>query len=352
MSTSASEQKRIGIFGKLRRHWVRWSIATFVAIFIAAELFSRFYLGLGDPPLSMTDAKMEYLFKPGDYHRFGNHIFFNQYSMRSGPVTEHKTDPAELRVLMVGDSVINGGSLTDDSQLATSILQERLHAALHRPVFVGNISAGSWGPPNELAYLEKFGLFDADALVIVVSSHDYADAPDFKPVVDVNPAYPSHRPVLAVQELVMRYLLPRILHTQDPPDPGTVALKTPDKKDIEWCLESLRQMIRLAREHGMAVIVAQHWQRNEIEPGVPAATGQIAQADAARDEHVEPVELGPAFKQDVDAGHNPYRDVIHPNAEGQKLIADTLYPILLEQLSNRTKNTTVPTTFAATRPAN
>jgi hypothetical protein len=175
--------------------------AVLVGLFLAAESFCRFYLGLGDPPLSMADPRIEYLFKPNqNCRRFGNTIRYNAWSMRSDDFPARKADPNEYRVMVFGDSVVNGGALTDQSKLATMILQERLRADLKRPVIVGNISAGSWGPPNMLAYAQKFGLFDADVVVVVLSSHDYADVPTFTPVVGVDPSFPEHRPWCATWE--------------------------------------------------------------------------------------------------------------------------------------------------------
>jgi hypothetical protein len=46
-----------------------------LVLLVAGELFARFYLGLGDPPLSEADSKIEYLFKPDqDCHRRGANI--------------------------------------------------------------------------------------------------------------------------------------------------------------------------------------------------------------------------------------------------------------------------------------
>ena len=153
----------------------------------------------------MRDPDIDYLFVPGrTYHRFGNVISYNTFSMRADDVSPHKTDPNELRVLVIGDSVVNGGALTDDSQLATRMVQERLAQDLARPVWVGNVSAGSWGPGNQLAYLRKFGTFNADIAILVLSTHDIADVPDFAP--DLGPDSPESPPVLAMEEAVYRYL--------------------------------------------------------------------------------------------------------------------------------------------------
>jgi len=44
------------------------------------------------------------------------------------------------------------------------------------------------------------------------------------------------------------------------------------------------------------------------------------------------VQLGPAFADALKRGDNPYRDVIHPNALGQKIIADQLIEAICESL--------------------
>src|SRR5947208_6169618 len=99
--------------------WRRWLIRALIVLLVVlidGELFTRFYLGLGDPPLSIVDADMEYRFKPSmSYRRFGNRIHYNAYSMRSEDFPPHKSSADELRVMVIGDSVINGGAQTDDS---------------------------------------------------------------------------------------------------------------------------------------------------------------------------------------------------------------------------------------------
>jgi lysophospholipase L1-like esterase len=302
-----------------RRRWRRWGIRIGVALvlmLVAGELFARFYLGLGDPPLMQADATVEYLFKPDqDCRRFGNRIKYNHYSMRSEDFPQKKTDPNELRVLVVGDSVVNGGALTDHAKLATTLLRDRLAADLKRPVVVGNVSAGSWGPPNELAYLKKYGLFDADVLVIVVSSHDYADAPTFEPVIG-SAAAPSRKPVLALVEGFERYLLPRLRAAETGPPPTT------SPAGIESCLASLAEMIEMGRKAGAKVIVVHHVERRET-PAKPAA-GHAEILGRARASGVEPVQMGAAFEAARQRGEDPYLDDIHPNATGQRVMADVL----------------------------
>ena len=104
----------------------------------------------------------------------------------------------------MGDSVINGGVITEQDSLATSILSK------NTPFQVLNISAGSWGPDNIAAYLHHYGTFKAQKMILVCSSHDSHDNMDFVPVVGKMSSYPSEQYSLAWIELIDRYLLPRI----------------------------------------------------------------------------------------------------------------------------------------------
>jgi hypothetical protein len=184
-------------------------------------------------------------------------------------------------------------------------------------VVVGNISAGSWGPPNELAYLKKFGLFDADVLVIVLSSGDYGDAPTFEPAVGILAGAPDHKPVLALWEGFQRYLLPKFKRE---PAPADVPAATPAA--IEWCTRALKEMIELGRGRGAKVIVAQHLEREESMAA--PYPGHAVIAAVARGAGVEPLELGPAFETARARGEQPYHDNIHITASGHRIIAEEL----------------------------
>lgn len=97
-------------------------------------------------------AQFEYLFKPNqDLHLFGNHIVINAYGMGSANFPVAKL-PGQFRVLVFGDSVLNGGNLTDQAPLATELLREKLAANILQDVVVGNVIAGCWGPENWLSF--------------------------------------------------------------------------------------------------------------------------------------------------------------------------------------------------------
>ena len=292
-------------------------LTSLLTIAVLAEVYARFVLGFGDPPLWQSDPEIEYLPQPSkSYLRFGKRISYNAHSMRSREFPPNKIDPAELRVLVVGDSIINGGAHTDQQALATTLLEHRLAEAMSRPVVVANISAGSWGPPNILAYLRRFGLFDADVMVIVLNSADYADAPTFVPL---DGRWPQSKPLLAIQEFwekyVPRYFRKRLssLREAQPTTPQA----------IDACLSALREMIRMAREAGASVLLAQFLKRDELKAQPEIGYHEIA--GVAKELGIEPIQLGPGFARGLRDGPDPYFNDLHPNAHGQRIIAEVLF---------------------------
>ncbi len=303
-------------------------VATLALALVGGEVAAR-HLGLGDPPLSVADPQIEYLFRPGVYHRFGRTIRYNSFSMRSPELAPRKVDPRELRIMIFGDSVVNGGSPTDDSELATTLLAQRLHRRMARPVFVGNISAGSWGPPNHAAYLRRYGYFDADAVVLVYSGHDGADAPTFEPIVGVLPEYPDTKPALAIIEGITRYsFLSRLIASKPPP---TAALPIELKR--EQCHDAILQIVEGARMRRIPIGIALYKARYELEKGPDANAGVILRT--AEEAQVPFLDLEAAQRRAM-GRESIFRegDEIHPNAAGQRVLSAELEEFLLQMLSD------------------
>lgn len=316
---------------KRRRRILVVGCIAFITMCISLELFCRYYLGLGDPPLLMADPDIEYLFKPSrTYHRFGNRIKYNAYSMRSDEFAPQKSDPREFRVLVLGDSVINGGALTDQASLATEILKAELSSRLGRPVIVGNVSASSWGPPNLLAYTQQFGFFEADVVALVLSSHDAADRPTGNPVVGIRADFPEHSPWLALQEAVTRYipwLLRGIVKYASGDRPDRPAL---DGENIDACMRALRSVIVEAWRSGAVVVVLQYPELQEVSGSMRAGFYEIRRL--VTDMGIESLDLRPAILASIERGDWPYRDPIHPNDIGQRVIAECLVSAVLSAI--------------------
>jgi hypothetical protein len=311
-----------------KRLQMKWGLAVAVALIAGGELIARFVLGLGDPPLSETHPTIEYLFQPNQtVHRFGNLFQTNRYGMRSTDFPPRKLDPRELRVMVYGDSVVNGGNLTDQSRVATSILQGTLAKALNRPVIVGNISAGSWGPPNEYAYLRQYGFLGADIVVLVLSSSDYDDAPTFEPL---NPlTHPTSAPLSALWEGISRYL-PRYLSGTVTNESGAVpdAAHIANERDIEVSLEAEHDFLEMAKQRPVKILVLQHWTASELARGVPLE-GHTDIRRVATESGVPIYDDADVLRAYLKAGKNPFRDDIHLNDAGQRALAELLSGLIM-----------------------
>ena len=303
------------------------TIALLIAIAVAgAEAFARFGRGLGDPPLTVIDAELEYVFRPGrTYERFGNIVSYNSKSMRASEVPPTKSGN-DLRVLVLGDSVINGGALTDQKDIASEILASKLGAN----AWVGNISAGSWGPANLLAYVTRHGWFDADAAIIVVSTHDLEIfLPEFR--AHYGDDFPEESPMSALSELITRYL-PRYVPVLGPylksePSPPSVTYSPDERRQRGEA--ALRDLIAAAQKNVRNVVVVLHPTRNE---NAGAADESETKQRARLTSIVKSTGI-PVFDVETVAGWKTelYRDDIHPNAAGQAVYA-AIFECLLKTL--------------------
>lgn len=312
----------------LRRRWIFGTPLVLFGLLVGAEIACRSILDLGDPPLAMTDPDIEYRMQPSKaYEKHGNRISYNAYSMRSDDFPRRRTDPTEVRVMMLGDSVVNGHTFVDQEELASEVLKSGLAEKLGRDVVVGNVSCGSWGPPNVLAYIERFGLFDADAVVLVLSGHDAADVPTFEGLpID----FPSRRPVLALEEFVWK------LWTRWTTPEERVATQAAKAQ----CLAAIGQIARYAKDNGADFVVVLHSTLPELDHGEGEGLRWIREFCMA--ESIVVVSLRGAFAVDRWNGKVLYRDDIHTTAAGQRVMAEVLLEYLSPQLSVRREEKTGP----------
>ena len=315
-----------------KKKFLVFFIIIIISLVISAQLIAKYYLGLGTPPLYILDSEIGYLLKPNqNLYRFGNHFLTNMYSMRSEYFPKTKGNKNELRILVIGDSVINGGNPTDQNDLATTMLQKRLSRKLNRNVIVANISTGGWNPRNEYEYIKKYGFFDADIVFIVVSSHDYGNGP--KTVKLNNNTFPQTKPFSALSEGLTRYL-PRYLPKYLPGLFNTLK-NTAKYSKIEYPKTTKSYFIKLlkaAKKNAKLVVVFQHWEKHEILSNNPKP-GYYQFKRICTQLSVPDINLMPLFKAELDAGKMPYRDFIHPNVLGQELLAKQFYKVILSYLT-------------------
>src|SRR5690606_12796944 len=143
---------------------IRKVVFSLLFLLVCVELILRLGYGFCNAPLYVKDPDYEYIYAPNQsVKRFGNTIRTNSLSMRN----EELSVADSTVILLIGDSVVNGGSLTDNEDLASTLLETRLSDKLGHKVRVLNISAGSWGPDNGAAYLKKHGTFGAKLMCLV-----------------------------------------------------------------------------------------------------------------------------------------------------------------------------------------
>jgi lysophospholipase L1-like esterase len=202
-------------------------ILTGLSASVILEVGLRLGWGLGTPALSQPDSHTGYRFKPNqNLSRFGKQIAYNQYSQRSDELTLHK--PAHhFRILMVGDSVLNGGSLVDQGQTITEQLKNRL-AKPGRSAEVLNASAGLWAIGNRAGYLQKFGTFESDMVIIQIGTGDLTQETTPSTLLQQSLDFPEHPPASAIVELWTRYIEPRLYQLIQSHPPDTPAPAKPD----------------------------------------------------------------------------------------------------------------------------
>lgn len=308
--------------GRAGRRWGMWCWLLLLAVVLllaGSEGYLRWGVGLGDPPLWMADDRVEYLLVPNQERwRWGNRIVVNDLGMRSDAFPRSRERAEAMRVVVIGDSVVNGGTLVDHDALATTLLADRLEAKLDRPVEVGNLSAGSWGPENMAAAFERLGFEQLDVVIVVVSSHDLTDVPKFE-ALDPH-QYPTVSPWSATTEALGRYApaLWRWWNKQE--GPWDELLPRVDMVAAERSQEALRRLFEDARRTGARVVLVVHPDVDEVRAGELHANGRVMLGEA-RANGVEAVDAIGVMLDAFNAEKQPYRDIIHPSDEGYVVYA-------------------------------
>ena len=315
---------------RLFRNRYRVLATCLIALPLAIELVCRFGLGLGNPPLEIRDPACGYRFRPSQsVHRFGNRITYDADSTRGGDGAS--PDGKVLTTLVIGDSVVNGGALTDDQDTATGLLNG-LRFGLHGGTLrFLNLSAGSWAPPQQLGYLNAYGTLGADSVVLVMSSHDAVG-----PVKGDYAPFPTQSPWTATEEAVVRYLLRRRRHLfATGPDrweaaaadvPSDVASSREPSAISMWCLA---EMAALCRRKSLPFAVVLWPERaeavgNRWDDKVEVLRQTLDTEKVPRIDLMDAVRSTPGFPDAV------YRDIIHPTVAGQRLVAGAVLALRLQ----------------------
>lgn len=336
-----------------------------LAIIILAgitEVVLRVKYGFCNSPLYVSDPDFEYIYAPNqDVKRFGQVLRTNQYSMRNEEILP--TD--SLNILLIGDSVVNGGSLTDQDSIASTLLEKRFLKDFNIRVRVLNISAGSWGPDNIAAYLKKYGLFKAKLICLVTSSHDVYDIMSPYSPVGIDPGWPDKQYKVALYELwdryrwIFFYYLDTIFLSPEPEvkseekpvdlpsgaDSSQVAAAEVTNDSIEAKKlndagirkqgaifnPGYEQIYEMAKSNNIPLFIYLHPEISEIDLGHFNDQGQQI-IEFAKEKNIRLIN---EFQYGVSKKNYRKMDVVHFNSQGQIFLADNLYPLFQEYLNLR-----------------
>ncbi|MEO0456392.1 MAG: SGNH/GDSL hydrolase family protein [Cyanobacteria bacterium P01_A01_bin.114] len=294
--------------------------------------------GFGRPPLYQADDKIGYLLAPDQrLRRFGNRIEINQYSMRSHAPTVPK--PAQtLRVFLIGDSIVNGNWWTDQTQTLSALLEQSLTLSLpalpkaYSRVEVLNASANSWGPRNQKAYLERFGTFESQLVVLVLNTDDLFATEPTSLQVGRDRSYPNISPRFALVELANRYLKKPI------PIPELKAIQAEPGDRVGLNLKAVQQIKQQVDSQGGRLILVMTPLKREVLSG-PRDYEVTARerVDAFVAEQTLPyLDLLPVFSDQFSNQGDIkswYRDHIHLSPTGNQVVCDRIQTVIQNQLA-------------------
>jgi hypothetical protein len=293
---------------------------------LVVEIALRLLFGLGDRIIYVGDPDIGYLLAPNQkVRRFGNRISIEKHSMRCDEFAEERPNNT-LRIFLLGDSIANGGWWTDEDETISALMKQQLQKVTKTftNVEVLNASANSWAPRNQLAYLKRFGTFQAQAIVLLINTDDlFAFAPTAL-VVGRDRSYPDKTPNSAIGELLERVFV------RQKPIPGIEEIHK-EKGD--------RTSHNLAAISGIRAIVAQNQAQfllaitpllREVDGTPPREYEQKARMrlqSFAQSEAIPFIDFLPLFQQ-VKQSASLYRDHIHLTPVGNRFVSETICQFL------------------------
>ncbi|NJL90177.1 MAG: SGNH/GDSL hydrolase family protein [Coleofasciculaceae cyanobacterium SM2_1_6] len=334
-------------------------IGILILLLAMLEMGLRAAIGFGNPLIYVADPEVGYLLAPNQrVRRFGNWVEINEYSMRSSSLSN---SPPDLRILLLGDSVLNGSWWTDQNETISAVVTKILldtyslanssvkatlpsnllndspsnfldnsqsnsssNSLTNSPlVEVLNISANGWSPRNELAYLQKFGCFQAQILVLLLNTDDlFGTAPTSIPVGN-DRYYPSQKPALAILEAATR-----LLPYAPPPEMAVVNAEGGDR--VGFNLAAIQEIHHITQTQNIALKIA-------LTPLLPEVIDQpkdyeiVARSRLAtftQEQGIAYLDFLPIFQSHA-APKTLFRDQIHLSPAGNQLVGAEISKLIV-----------------------
>ena len=274
---------------------------------LCAEIVLREF-GFGNPPLYKSDNSFEYINIPNQkISTLSFNYETNEFSSRSNAFDKNKKT-----ILLVGDSVLNGGRYISNNDL----VNYKLEKDFENYNFM-NISAGSWGPDNVFQYLERYGNFNAEKIIMIFSSHDLNDCIDHSAIIGTA-QFPTERYSSALTEFF--YKMKNKLNRNKNFEKEHGISKTDRKCEFNpgW-----KNIINYSKENNLELSVILHPETSEIKNNSYNEKGQKII------KYLKENNINLILELDTTSENN-YRDPIHLNEKGHENLAKLIKQYILK----------------------
>lgn len=301
------------------------SLGGILGVLLLVEGSLRVLLGLGHRPLYIADEEIGYLLAPNQkMRRLGRQIIINQYSMRSEEIDQSRKSDT-LRFFLLGDSIANGGWWTDQQETISALMTQRLEERTSQTVEVLNASANSWGPRNQFAYLQRFGTFDAQIIVLLMNTDDFFATAPTSLVVGNDRNYPIRQPFSAMTEILDRFFD----RSQPIPGMGKVLAEKGDR--VGFNLQAIEGMKAIATQNNSRFMIVLTPLKREVEtePRDYETRARERLQGLANEQNILFFDCLFLFQKQ----NNPdslYRDHIHLSPLGNQLVSEKIAQLIME----------------------
>jgi hypothetical protein len=288
-----------------------------------AELYLR-YIGLGNPILYYANASYRYAPLPNQrqLRQRSARVSIDSKGLRN---TGDWSDPADAKILFIGDSVTWGGTYIDDADTFADGVCQRLARVTGKTFVCGNAGVNQYGSDNMAERIRYKDFNDETALVVTLIASDTT-----RGLADAEGSYIfSQRPPSPFRALweaatfaayrVYRYLRPISYRSTD------------DLRVAERSLQNLFDAIHEAEHPGTTVLIVLSPLKDELGGHESALTTHV-QAILNRS-GFDVLDLHAAVSTAFT--HDFYYDNIHPDVQGDHFYADRIAARLAPALSRR-----------------
>jgi len=297
------------------------SVGGLSLLLLLAEVGLRTIFGLGNTLMYRADLVAGYTLLPNQrIRRLFALTVVNSRGMRGQEFRSDKPIGA-LRLMFLADSITYGTTQVDQEDIFVEKVRKNLSFEVHRPVEEINASANGWAISNESGFLRSHGTYDSDYVLLILNSGDLQQS--FSTLSDVQGPF-SSRPATAIGELLERMLT---FWKQDArQDPGIESPGDPITEQAN--LRDLTGMLQFARARGSRFLLVFVPFRRNIAQGARSSAPK-ALKDWADSNDVDLFDLTDAVSA-YDTKAITLGDRVHFNAQGNRLLADSLERHLVE----------------------